>query len=121
MSSLTPLAPSHLRWNLRPAPQVVNDSRYQADISGCCRGASSSSPARNPVPQQVISHGSRRGPIVSDDGQAIVRHGEIADVSHMTQPDLRFEAPIGVDVKGEMRSCVETPGSVDFFGTRSPA
>ena len=60
-------------------------------------------------------------PIVSDDGQAIVRHGEIAEVSHMTQPDLRFEAPIGVDVKGEMRSCVETPGSVDFFETRSPA
>ncbi|WP_194410569.1 DUF1905 domain-containing protein [Microbacterium cremeum] len=35
----------------------------------------------------------------------------------MAQPDLRFEAPIGVDVKGELWSCVEIPGSVDFLGT----
>jgi hypothetical protein len=35
----------------------------------------------------------------------------------MSQPDLRFEAPIGVDVKGEIWSCVEIPGSVDFLGT----
>ena len=36
----------------------------------------------------------------------------------MSQPVLRFEARIGVDVKGEIWSCVEIPGSVDFFGTR---
>ncbi|TFV99109.1 DUF1905 domain-containing protein [Orlajensenia leifsoniae] len=35
----------------------------------------------------------------------------------MTQQGLRFEAPIGVDIKGELWSCVEIPGSVDFFGT----
>jgi len=35
----------------------------------------------------------------------------------MSQPALRFDAPIGVDVKGEVWSCVEIPGSVDFFGT----
>lgn len=31
--------------------------------------------------------------------------------------DHTFTAPIGVDVKGEVWSCVEMPGSVDFFGT----
>lgn len=41
MSSLTPSAPSHLRRTLRPAPQAVNDERYQAGISGCGGGASS--------------------------------------------------------------------------------
>ena len=35
----------------------------------------------------------------------------------MSQPALRFEAPIGVDDKGETWSCVEIPGSVDLFGT----
>ena len=30
--------------------------------------------------------------------------------------DLTFEAPIGVDVKGETWSCVEVPGAVEFFG-----
>jgi len=35
----------------------------------------------------------------------------------MTQSVLRFEAIIEVDVKGEMWSCVEIPGSVDFLGT----
>lgn len=35
----------------------------------------------------------------------------------MSQPALRFEAPIGVDVKGETWSCVEIPGSVDLLGT----
>ena len=30
---------------------------------------------------------------------------------------LRFDAPIGVDVKGELWTCVEIPGSVEFFGT----
>jgi hypothetical protein len=35
----------------------------------------------------------------------------------MSQPAMRFDAPIGVDVKGEVWSCVEIPGSVDFFGT----
>jgi hypothetical protein len=41
----------------------------------------------------------------------------IATVIRMTPKDLRFEAPIGVNVKGEMWSCVEIPTSVDFFGT----
>ncbi|KNC19070.1 hypothetical protein AC792_08060 [Arthrobacter sp. RIT-PI-e] len=31
--------------------------------------------------------------------------------------DVRFTAPIGVDVKGETWSCVEVPGSADLFGT----
>lgn len=31
--------------------------------------------------------------------------------------DHTFTAPIGVDVKGEMWSCVEMPNSADFFGT----
>ena len=31
--------------------------------------------------------------------------------------ELEFTAPIGVVVKGDMWSCVEVPGSVDFFGT----
>ena len=31
--------------------------------------------------------------------------------------DLTFEAPIGVDVKGETWSCVEVPGAVEFFGS----
>lgn len=31
--------------------------------------------------------------------------------------DHSFTAPIGVEVKGDMWSCVEMPGSVDFFGT----
>jgi hypothetical protein len=29
-----------------------------------------------------------------------------------------FTAPIGVNVKGDMWSCVEMPGSAEFFGTR---
>ena len=41
----------------------------------------------------------------------------IVRVSVMSQPALSFQAPIGVDVKGEMWSCVEIPGSVDFLGT----
>ena len=36
----------------------------------------------------------------------------------MSQAELRFEAPIGVDVKGEVWPCIEIPGSADFFGTR---
>jgi hypothetical protein len=28
-----------------------------------------------------------------------------------------FTAPIGVDVKGDVWSCVEMPGSAEFFGT----
>lgn len=32
--------------------------------------------------------------------------------------DHAFTAPIGVDVKGEVWSCVEMPGSAEFFGTR---
>jgi len=32
--------------------------------------------------------------------------------------DHTFTAPIGVDVKGEIWSCVEMPGSAEFFGTR---
>lgn len=35
----------------------------------------------------------------------------------MSASELRFEAPIGVEVKGETWSCVEIPGSTDFFGT----
>ncbi len=38
----------------------------------------------------------------------------------MTQPtplDHTFTAPIGVDVKGDVWSCVEMPNSVEFFGT----
>ncbi|GHD52905.1 DUF1905 domain-containing protein [Mycetocola manganoxydans] len=31
--------------------------------------------------------------------------------------DHTFTAPIGVEVKGEMWSCVEMPDSTDFFGT----
>ena len=31
--------------------------------------------------------------------------------------DLEFEAPIGVDVKGETWSCVEVPGAIEFFGS----
>lgn len=31
--------------------------------------------------------------------------------------DHTFTAPIGVDVKGDLWSCVEMPGSADFFGT----
>ncbi|WP_223692794.1 DUF1905 domain-containing protein [Leifsonia poae] len=32
--------------------------------------------------------------------------------------DHAFTAPIGVDVKGELWSCVEMPGSAEFFGTK---
>lgn len=36
----------------------------------------------------------------------------------MPEPiDLTFTAPIGVDVKGELWSCVEMPGSAEIFGT----
>ena len=38
----------------------------------------------------------------------------------MTQPtplDHTFTAPIGVEVKGDVWSCVEMPNSVEFFGT----
>lgn len=31
--------------------------------------------------------------------------------------DHTFTAPIGVEVKGDMWSCVEMPDSVEFFGT----
>ncbi len=31
--------------------------------------------------------------------------------------DLRFTAPIGVEVKGDVWSCVEVPASRDVFGT----
>lgn len=31
--------------------------------------------------------------------------------------DFTFTAPIGVNVKGEVWSCVEMPGSVEYFGT----
>jgi hypothetical protein len=34
-----------------------------------------------------------------------------------TALDHSFTAPIGVDVKGDVWSCVEMPGSVEFFGT----
>lgn len=32
--------------------------------------------------------------------------------------DYTFTAPIGVDVKGEMWSCVEMPDSAELFGTK---
>lgn len=32
--------------------------------------------------------------------------------------DYAFNAPIGVDVKGQMWSCVEVPGSAELFGTK---
>lgn len=35
----------------------------------------------------------------------------------MTEEQLSFETTIGVDIKGETWSCVEIPGSADFFGT----
>ena len=39
-------------------------------------------------------------------------------MSDFPQPlDHSFSAPIGVDVKGELWSCVEMPGSAAFFGT----
>lgn len=31
--------------------------------------------------------------------------------------DFSFTGPIGVEVKGEMWSCVDIPGSVELFGT----
>ena len=31
--------------------------------------------------------------------------------------DFTFTAPIGLDVKGEVWSCVDMPGSVGYFGT----
>jgi hypothetical protein len=36
----------------------------------------------------------------------------------MSSERLRFQATIGVEVKGETWSCVEIPGSAEFFGTR---
>ncbi|MFB2586591.1 DUF1905 domain-containing protein [Herbiconiux liukaitaii] len=39
-------------------------------------------------------------------------------MSDFPQPlDHSFSAPIGVDVKGDVWSCVEMPGSAEFFGT----
>lgn len=35
----------------------------------------------------------------------------------MAVDDLHFHATIGVDVKGETWSCIEIPGSAEFFGT----
>ena len=35
----------------------------------------------------------------------------------MGADELSFQTTIGVDVKGEMWSCVEIPCSADFFGT----
>lgn len=38
----------------------------------------------------------------------------------MTEPtpiEHSFSGPIGVDVKGDVWSCVEMPGSAEFFGT----
>jgi hypothetical protein len=31
--------------------------------------------------------------------------------------DVTFTAPIGLEVKGDVWSCVEVPGSVELFGT----
>lgn len=35
----------------------------------------------------------------------------------MAAEELRFQTTIGVEVKGETWSCVEIPGSADWFGT----
>jgi hypothetical protein len=35
----------------------------------------------------------------------------------VSTPELTFRTKIGVEVKGELWSCVEIPGSVAFFGT----
>jgi len=35
----------------------------------------------------------------------------------MSELDVTFTAPIGVDVKGELWSCVEIPDSVELLGT----
>lgn len=35
----------------------------------------------------------------------------------MTTDQLSFHTTIGVEVKGETWSCVEIPGSAEFFGT----
>ncbi|GAA2041775.1 hypothetical protein GCM10009819_29900 [Agromyces tropicus] len=35
----------------------------------------------------------------------------------MGADELRFTTTIGVEVKGETWSCVEIPGSAEFFGT----
>ena len=35
----------------------------------------------------------------------------------MTADQLSFHTTIGVEVKGETWSCVEIPGSAEFFGT----
>ncbi len=35
----------------------------------------------------------------------------------MGAKELSFQTTIGVEVKGEMWSCIEIPGSADFFGT----
>lgn len=35
-----------------------------------------------------------------------------------TPLDHTFTAPIGVDIKGEVWSCVEMPDSAEFFGTK---
>ncbi|WP_158372554.1 DUF1905 domain-containing protein [Cellulosimicrobium cellulans] len=35
----------------------------------------------------------------------------------MGEKHLNFQTTIGVDIKGETWSCVEIPGSAEFFGT----
>lgn len=35
----------------------------------------------------------------------------------MTDTTMKFEATIGVEVKGEMWPCVAIPGSKEYFGT----
>lgn len=36
----------------------------------------------------------------------------------MTTQQTTFEATVGVEVKGQIWSCVEIPGSAELFGTR---
>jgi hypothetical protein len=38
-------------------------------------------------------------------------------VTAMSGDRIEFDTRIGVEVKGDMWSCVEIPGSVEFFGT----
>jgi hypothetical protein len=45
------------------------------------------------------------------------RHHKDIQVAEATPIDHVFTGPIGVDVKGDVWSCVEMPGSATFFGT----
>lgn len=76
------------------------------------------------VSEEDISHHDMDddiGPLTSDGKEAIwivaAISGGASKLSEPIELDHTFTAEIGVDVKGETWSCVEMPGSVDFFGT----